>query len=79
MSDPTRLLRKQCMWQRVQGTKLDSGYPYGEHLQDCEICQGAERIEHLEAALKHIGNATWILEDGSGDINVMDYANEALK
>lgn len=37
------------------------------------------RIEHLEAALKHIGNAAWILEDGSADINVMDYANDALK
>jgi len=44
-------LRKWCQWQRVQGTTDNNGYPYHKHVPDCEICQAADRIEELEAAL----------------------------
>lgn len=44
-----RNLRRQCTYQRAKGTKADNGYPYGEHLQDCDICQAAEYIEQLQA------------------------------
>ena len=45
-------LRRWCIWQRDQGTNDDNGYPYHKHVPDCEICQAADRIEALEAALQ---------------------------
>ena len=41
-------LKQNCGFQRVVKRGL-SNYPYREHLQDCDICQGAEEIKHLEA------------------------------
>lgn len=47
-----RILRRHCIWQLAKGTDRDNGYPYGEHLQDCDICQSAELIESLSRALE---------------------------
>lgn len=41
-------LRLNCIWQRRKGTSRDNGYPYRKHVQDCDICQGADRIAELE-------------------------------
>lgn len=43
------LLRKQCHWQRLQGTSRHSEYPYGKHVPDCDICRSADLLEKLEA------------------------------
>lgn len=40
-----RMLRKQCMWQRSQGTSRDNGYPYHKHQPDCDICRSADLLE----------------------------------
>ena len=42
------MLRRNCDWQRSQGTKRDNGYPYGKHLPDCDICRSAELITQLQ-------------------------------
>ncbi len=46
MIDYEENLRRNCGFQRAIEKGL-SNYPYGEHLQDCDICQGAEHIKHL--------------------------------
>ena len=45
-------LRRNCIWQRAKGTSRDNGYPYHKHVPDCDICQGADRIDELENANK---------------------------
>ena len=44
-------LRRNCGFQRAAEKGL-SNYPYGEHLQDCDICQGAEEIESMQARIE---------------------------
>ena len=60
-----RLLRRQCIWQRAQGTDRDNGYPYRKHVPDCDICRSADLLQLYGDALTDIaGTKTNI--DGSG-------------
>ena len=47
VANQLKMLRKQCTWQRSQGTERDNGYPYHKHFPDCDICRSADLIERL--------------------------------
>lgn len=47
MTDYAANIRRNCIYQRAKGTPRDNGYPEGEHVRDCDICQGALEIERL--------------------------------
>ncbi len=71
-------LRSQCAWQRIQGTKLDNNYPYGEHLRDCDICQAADHIEELQADGKKLAELYWPKSPDS-DVRVLENWDEIEK
>lgn len=59
-------LRRNCTWQRAKGTSRDNGYPYHKHVPDCDICQGADKIDKLQAQIKELEDlldALWKMND----------------
>lgn len=50
MNDIVKRLKKNCLWHLTP----DNDYPYGKHLQDCDICQAADTIEQLQARVKEL-------------------------
>lgn len=77
------MLRRQCFWQRSQGTDLDNGYPYHKHLPDCDICRSAELIESDRERIKELEReqTAWrkFTDEANSTLDKADAENESLR
>ena len=77
-------LRRNCLWQREQGTSRDNGYPYHKHLPDCDICRAADLLEQYGKALERLGDWNQIdINDPSPDTDQLaaniQYARDTIE